>query len=827
MLERYCCANLRRRTLVDKHATLNGIDFLEVSDVGVPDDDFRERILVLRCLKPLTPAEWSRDNVVITGGVRVTPVTVTFAAVLSSVNTALFATVMPYLDSLKLDPDAGKTLLILTDVRGDFSDYQLTLRASAANPLPPPNFDPMLSSVAFRFKVECPSDFDCRPVTVCTSASSTPDLDYQAKDYLSFRQLMLDRMAITMPEWKERSPADIEIALVELLAYTGDHLSYFQDWVSTEAYLRTARSRVSVRRHARLLDYFMHDGVNARTWIAFEVDPAGDGLAIPKGTPILSASDATGVMIAPGDFRPLTETAVVFETMSPITLRRAHDRIEFYTWSDQECCLPSGSTSATLVFQAGMTLGPGSVLVLEEVLNPETGGVGGVNRQHRHAVRLTSSKGLDDAAPIRDPLDLTRLVEVTWNREDATPFPLCISHLVQNLDGTQQLVGSIAVARGNVVLADHGVTLPGQPLNPMTVPASGPYRPQVIETPVTQCSPPPAAAASATAALKSDPSIALPSLKLRDTISQSDPWSPARDLLETDALARRFVLEVEANGDSFIRFGDDVHGRRPAPGSNFAVDYRMGTGVDGNVGPESLTRIVLGGIGIRRVWNPLPGGGGLAPESPTRVRLVAPQAFRVQKRAVTEADYADKARLHPEVQNAVAHFRWTGSWYTVFLTVDRRNGLALDDEFRASLLSLLDTYRMAGHDMELRPPQSVPIDLKLEVCVSPGYFAANVKQALLEVFSNRTLLGGGLGFFHPDRFTFGQRLYLSQVYQTAMEVAGVDSVRVLVFERFGRVANHELDDGYIQAGKTEVLRLDNDPNFPEAGRIQFEMEGGL
>ena len=84
-----------------------------------------------------------------------------------------------------------------------------------------------------------------------------------------------------MPAWQERSPADIGIALVELLAYAGDQLSYYQDAVATEAYLGTARRRVSVRRHARLLDYPMHDGCNARAWVFF----AGGSAARPFGCP--------------------------------------------------------------------------------------------------------------------------------------------------------------------------------------------------------------------------------------------------------------------------------------------------------------------------------------------------------------------------------------------------------------------------------------------------------------------------------------------------------------------------------------------------------------
>src|SRR5882672_151088 len=75
-----------------------------------------------------------------------------------------------------------------------------------------------------------------------------------------------------MPEWRERHVPDIGITLVELLAYVGDYLSYYQDAVATEAYLDTARQRISVRRHARLVDYFMHEGCNARAWVCLETE---------------------------------------------------------------------------------------------------------------------------------------------------------------------------------------------------------------------------------------------------------------------------------------------------------------------------------------------------------------------------------------------------------------------------------------------------------------------------------------------------------------------------------------------------------------------------
>ena len=84
-----------------------------------------------------------------------------------------------------------------------------------------------------------------------------------------------------MPDWTEQHEPDIWITLVELLAYIGDDLSYYEDAVATEAYLQTARNRVSVRRHARLVGYRLHEGCNARAWVCLNVTspvslPLGD-----------------------------------------------------------------------------------------------------------------------------------------------------------------------------------------------------------------------------------------------------------------------------------------------------------------------------------------------------------------------------------------------------------------------------------------------------------------------------------------------------------------------------------------------------------------------
>jgi hypothetical protein len=171
--------------------------------------------------------------------------------------------------------DADRLLVIRTSTVGDASTYRLVLARTAVDDGPSDGFDPQLCAVDFSFKVDCPADFDCVADEACPQDAGGAADRLPRQGLRELRRLLLDRLALIMPGWHERNPADQEIALVELLAYVGDQLSYYQDAVATEAYLGTSRRRVSVRRHARLLDYVMHEGCNARAWIAIEVTAGG------------------------------------------------------------------------------------------------------------------------------------------------------------------------------------------------------------------------------------------------------------------------------------------------------------------------------------------------------------------------------------------------------------------------------------------------------------------------------------------------------------------------------------------------------------------------
>jgi hypothetical protein len=829
MANQYSCQKSLRLSLVAQQGLLNGIDFIELLDneakaIGSPP----QQTLVVHLLLP--GAALTAANFVIAGGVRVTNINCVWAWPAASVPVPP-ATLLEqnYFKGL-VSGGPDNIFIVRTSTYGDFSTYTLQIVD------PPAGFDPCLCTVQFSFKVECPSSFDCQITQSCPPAvQSAPLIDYLAKDFASFVQLMLDRMSVTVPAWQERNTADLGIALVETLAYAADHLSYYQDAVATEAYLGTARMRTSVRRHAVLLGYAMHTGCTSRAWVNLQLEPSEVKLLVPgpttqgegvPGTRLLTQTTLNSGSISTGEMnQAILQGALVFETMADIIAYSAHNLIDIYTWSDDQCCLPVGATMATLRNDGAqpLQLQVGDALLFEEVLSPVTGVAADADPSHRCVVRLTS------VTPNQDPYNGVPLVDIQWAAGDALTFPLCISSAI-NSGGGSVVVPNLSVARGNMVLADCGLTISGEALSPAIVPATGLYQPQLQNTNVTFSTPydDTTARQSPVAGITTqDPRSALPEIALQSSYGL---WTPALDLLESSAYDLDFVVETQDDGTATLRFGDGELGALPVSG--MVATYRVGNGSGGNVGAESITNIpVAGFIGVR---NPIPAQGGIDPETSDQVRYYAPQAFRVQQRAVTAADYATIAQGYPGISQAEATRRWTGSWYTMFVSVDLAGGQTVGGTLATEIGDYIAPYQLAGYDLQVEPPTFVPLEIAFTVCVAPGYLQSSVEQALYRAFGTGILPNGQNAFFNPGNFTFGKTLYLSQIVAAAMSVPGVQWVNTndtglqqSVFQRWGRAAAGELQAGEIDFSPLEIAQLSNNPNQPENGIITFFMEGGL
>jgi hypothetical protein len=142
--------------------------------------------------------------------------------------------------------------------------------------------------------------------------------------------------------------------------------------------------------------------------------------------------------------------------------------------------------------------------------------------------------------------------------------------------------------------------------------------------------------------------------------------------------------------------------------------------------------------------------------------------------------------------------------------VQRAGGFKTDVAFLAELAAELDRRRILGTDVTLYPPHYVPLQISLTITVQSFYARHAVRRQVADAAEELYRIG---------RLSFGEPVYLSPLIACAMDVPGVEDVKVDAFHRFGRRPLGEIEAGRIDIGPTEIAQLDNRADAANCGRL--------
>lgn len=127
--------------------------------------------------------------------------------------------------------------------------------------------------------------------------ATTPTIDYTNKDFQSLRQAMIGLARYRLPEWTDQSPSDLGMLLVDLFAYMGDVVLYYQDRIANESFLQTAVERRSVLNSLRLIGYELAPPVTSAVDLTLFFKRPGAGASplttIPHGAQFASMPTST------------------------------------------------------------------------------------------------------------------------------------------------------------------------------------------------------------------------------------------------------------------------------------------------------------------------------------------------------------------------------------------------------------------------------------------------------------------------------------------------------------------------------------------------------
>ncbi len=731
-----------------------------------------------------------------------------------------------------VEDNEDSTLLILTlEPIGDYSTYNLGI-----NRIEYPNIDPLFSEIQFKFRPGCFTN-DCAPGwEPAPEPKKEPVIGYLAKDYDSFKHTMITAMMERVPGWQVTSEADLDQVLIDLFSAAADELSDFQDRVMNEAYLGTARKRVSLARHARLMDYHIHQGNQASTWLALEVEEEQD-------------LDPDFLTWTGGE--AVDTSSVVFMSREKQHLHNLLNRMALYTWEHSIPALEAGSVTADLQItvdgnetdakkvESLIRDGHTTHLLIQEALNPATGKPGGTDPGKRQILKLLP--GDEGAEALKDPVTNKWFVRIRWEEKDKLKKNYCFT-----VDCFDNKVENVSFFNGNLVRIYSGKPVgipvsptvnmpkkiifrePGSPMNNKKDEREYYYERTENEKWGTLCRLPDEHLLAYKNTLPGGDIPPWSTLKVEVETTSKDTWEEVISLVHSDDSAERgdhFVVETDEQGKSLIRFGNGTNGRELPEKAVVYCTYQTGSGLEGNVGADSLINFGSSFSHIQKVWNPLDVTNGRAPEPAAEIIRRVPEAYLYhQLRAVTLKDYEDRAEELEEVSRAAAQYAWTGSWRTVRVTIDPAGTTQLEAEVKEKVARHLEAVRLIGEDLEIRPPRFVPLEITVSLCIHPQYWPEDIKYILEQEFSEGYLPDGRKAFFHPDLWTFGQSPRTSQIFGRVQSIKGVDHVVSVTMKRWNEATPGTND--IIAVGPNEIIRVKNDPDHMEEGSITFDVRGG-
>jgi predicted phage baseplate assembly protein len=312
-----------------------------------------------------------------------------------------------------------------------------------------------------------------------------------------------------------------------------------------------------------------------------------------------------------------------------------------------------------------------------------------------------------------------------------------------------------AVLLGNVVMASHGETVSNEPLGSGN--ASQKFQSfQLQKAPLTYVP---------------DTSPTGLASSLQVSINQ-ERWSEVPELYGQSGTARIYSAAMTDEGKTAVQFGDGTMGALlPTGQANVLATYRVGAGLAGRVGANTLTTLLNRPTNLSSATNPLPAEGGADPESMATARQNAPRTVRTFGRAVSLRDFEDLVTASGEVAKAQAGWVWDGFAPAVHLTVAGQAGGTFSEAGLARLGTALNAARDTNHRLLMDNYVRVPIRIQATVLPDPARSKEAVLAAALQAL---------LQYLAFDQLTLGQSIHLSGIYAVLQGVVGVIAADVIV-----------------------------------------------
>lgn len=429
-----------------------------------------------------------------------------------------------------------------------------------------------------------------------TDTGFVPPIDLTARDYESIKAALVIHIRNFFPnDWQDFTESNLGTAIMEMVAYVGDQLSFYLDRTANEMFLPTAVQRSSVLRLAGLIGYVPRGVAAASAPIQATLD-----VSQPEATVIDPFTGFTDNDGSPWEFLerieiPAGRTDTLNIQVTDEVLGQGDGVTSTFSFNTANENITPGTATLTVTILSVVYTIP----VREDGTIPVVLGGTGLLNHDTGQVTLSFSSFVPDnttnilltyqfSQPIVGFQGLTKLDNFTSDGTPNQTFTLTRSPVIVSraVDPSEQELDPNP-NRFEVWVGD-----PGEPFGNET----------------------------------------------------GNRWTRVDSLATAGPTEEVFELEFDDQDNVIVRFGDNNAGQIPPIGvNNLNMIYRTGGGIRGNVRTGFINSSVTGIAGLLSVTvdllNSEPGTGGAERESIDEIRTNAPAFLRTNNTATTEQDY--------------------------------------------------------------------------------------------------------------------------------------------------------------------------------------------
>jgi hypothetical protein len=291
-------------------------------------------------------------------------------------------------------------------------------------------------------------------------------------------------------------------------------------------------------------------------------------------------------------------------------------------------------------------------------------------------------------------------------------------------------------------------------------------------------------------------------------------------------------------------------GRTLKPNSTLFVQYRVGGGLNTNLGPNTINQIGVNSFRINagnpaqessvinslRVNNLFPAIGGAGLPTTEEVRNFVSFNFAAQKRAVTINDYEAIIRNMPSQFGSpakVAVQEVDNKIQILVLSYDSKGKLISDNSkfLTDNIANYLSNYRMINDYIVVSSAKVIDVSVEASITISPGFTSKDIINNVISTIN---------GYFIPQSIQLGNDINVSEIKSSIQKLNGVISISDLVFTNQvgGNYSGGETSMPYSNTSSRTIAAIDEtifaEPNeiyhirYPEKDiRVKVKTNNGL